>query len=161
MVTNALQAIIEELKRNSAMSTIMTAFDPSRLSSSDSLIFPLPNGLKLQIELDDQEKNLLIACILGNLEPGSYRHKIFTQALKANGLAHPLYGTLGFSKKTGDLLLFHYLDMRGLDGAKVADFIGPFIEKAKIWQEALQSLSIPQIEPQDAAPSKGIFGMRF
>lgn len=163
MVTSPLKAILDELKETDLMSRLVSSLNLMQISPCDSFVFPVPGGLRIQIELDKDEKRLLIGTTVGNLQSGSYRLKIFKEALKANGMSPPHYGVLGFSRKTGDLILFDYLDMRELTGSKVAEFLVPFLDKAKIWHDAIEGGNLPDIAPQTASrpQDKGLFGLRL
>lgn len=156
MDKSPFQVILEEIAKTQLMNLISSPTSLSRLVNNMCLI-PLTNGLKLQAQLDDEEKNLLVATVIGNLQVGKYRDLIFKEALKANGLPPPLHGIFAYSKKTSDLLLFDFLDMRGLTGNIVSERLVPFIEKAKIWSEALSTNNIPESQPVSGS---GIFGLR-
>ena len=162
MVTSPLQAILDELKETALMTNLVSALDYIRLNSYNSCVIPLPGGLKLRLELDKYEKNVLIGCVLGNLPPSVYRQKLFAEALKANGLPPPHFGIFGFSNHTSDLLLFQYLDLRNLTGQRLAEFLTPFLEKAKEWKEAIDNGNVPAVHANRSSSSdRGLFGIRL
>jgi hypothetical protein len=158
MVTTPLGALLEELG-NTALISIAAL----KANNQNTCLIPFPDGLRLQIELDKHEKNLLICCVLGDLEPGEYRKKIFCEALKTNGMTPPLYGILAFSTKTNKLVLFDLLDMRELTGNRIADYLPSFLEKARIWRDALAGNNIPSISPSRGTSGKmsGLFGLKL
>jgi hypothetical protein len=156
MVTTPLGAILEELGN-----TTLISIASLRANNQNTCLIPFPDGLKLQIELDKYDKNLILCCVLGNLEPGEYRKKLFIEALKANGLPPPLHGTLAFSGKAQQLVIFELLDMRELTGNRVADYLPDFLEKARIWRNAIQTNTIPSIAPVQGSSRMGIFGMKL
>lgn len=157
MVKTALEIILEELGK-----TALVAMSSLKPSSKNTCVVPFTDGIKVQLELDKYEKNLIVACILGNLQPGHYRRDLFQAALIANGLPYPRYGTLAFSTKTNNLLLYDSLDLRELNGEKVAQYLGFFLEKAKTWRQAIESGNIPHISAEyTTSGPKGFFGLKL
>lgn len=164
MVASPLEAILTELGQTSMIMNLISTVRSWRPNSSNTCLIPFPDGIKVQFELDKEEKNLMIGCVLGNIEPGPYRHRLFGEALRANGMPPPRYGILGYSSKTNNLLLFDFLDLRDLGGNKVSEYLIPFLEKAKIWKEAIEAGNIPSISPQQTAGGAGgrsFFGLKL
>lgn len=157
-----LEAILKDLKQTALISALLaSSVRYLHISSTNCIAIPIQNGLTVQLELDKDMRRLLVGCAIGSLQPNPYRHKIFLEALKINGLTPPHCGVFAFSKATNHLILFQYLDLRDLNGEKVAEFLAPFIEKAKIWQEALQRGDLPSVKPPNAPADKGIFGLKL
>ncbi len=158
MVKTAFETILEELGR-----TALIAISSLRPNDKNTCVIPLPDGIEIQVEMDKYEKNLIVGCILGKIEAGHYRNKIFHAALIANGLPYPRYGILAYSKKAESLVLYESLDMRELNGQKVADYLGYFLEKARTWKQAIEGGNIPHISALHTSqgPIGGVFGLKF
>lgn len=148
MFSSPIGAILEELGKSSLLS-----LGSLQLNPQNTCLIPLPSGLNIQLEMDKYEKYLIVGCVLGDVQKGKYRFDLFREALKANGMPPPRYGTLAFSSKTEKLVLHEYLDMRNLRGEQVADYLVPFLEKAKIWQEAIAGNNLPVIGPSSGSSS--------
>lgn len=117
-----------------------------------------PDGLTVQLEVD-REDRLLIGSEIGTLPPGRFRQDFLEQTLKANSQDFHL-GTFGYSKKSGGLYLYAYIRLENLSGQKIADFLGPFMEKARLWSTSLASNKIPVLETAGSAKkSSGMFGL--
>ena len=69
------------------------------------------------------------------------------------------HGVFAYSKQTDHLILFEMFNLRELTGAKVAEFIPLFLQKAKLWKEALEKSDIPA-STSYAGKSSGIFGLK-
>lgn len=161
MVVSRLEILIQELSQTNIMSSVLSTAKSLRPNANNTCLIPMGNDLKVQFELDKEEKKLLIGCVLGNVTASAYRHKLFAEALRANGMPPPRYGILAYSQKTFNLLLFDYLDMRDLTGNKVSEYLAPFLEKAKTWKEAIASGNIPSIKSSQGSGERSIFGMKF
>lgn len=148
--------ILEELARQELFPA-----DALRPNQAGICAVPLPGGGHIRLELDVEEKNLLIISILGVVTPGRYRENLFKEALKANGLPHPRHGTLAFSTHTEQLVLFESMPLPGLTGGTVASFLPPFIDKANLWREAVSTGSVPEVASTKASIGLGgLFGLR-
>jgi len=127
----------------------------------NSCLVKLKNGQNIQIELDRSAQFLIIGADLGVVPPGRYRENLFKEALKANGMPHPIHGTLAYSKKSDHLVLFNKIPVSDLNGEKIAAEITPFIGKAAIWEDALKRGEIPSLDQANAGPvSSGMFGLK-
>ncbi len=116
----------------------------------------------IQIDLDTTGDRLLIGTQLGEIPPGAYRHQVFVQALRVNGISKTPRGTLAFSEKNNTLVLFHYIPIATAEAKSISDFIELFTTHAKVWVDAIKDATIPQIE-EDPGPSSqgsGMFGMK-
>ncbi len=100
----------------------------------------------LQVQLEPHNHHLLIGSSLGRAPLGKGQENLFRVALIENGLPPPRYGILGFSRKTGELVLHSFLDLRMLNGEKVAEHFHPFAKKARIWRNAMQEGRIPAVK---------------
>lgn len=116
--------------------------------------------LRIQLEIDPSGQNLIIGTNLGTVPPGRYRENIFTEALKANNLPSANRGTFAYSRKTDSLILFEKMPLKDLTGDIVADFLVFFLEKAKIWKEAVTRGEVPVAAAGTVARPTGMFGLR-
>jgi hypothetical protein len=155
MVTDFFGTLLQELSR----AVQIPGLKPDA-NNSCLIRFRKQNDIRIQIELDSAGLMVVIGTDLGSVAPGRYRENIFTEALKANGLPSPRYGTFAYSRKTDHLLLFEKLPIRDLTGDKVADYLKLFIEKAKVWQEALARNEVPVVITAHTSRPMNIFGMR-
>lgn len=160
MVASRLEIILQELGQTDMMINLVSKVQAWRPNASNTCLIPISEGLNIQFELDKHEKNLVVGCVLGNVPPSPYRHKLFTEALRSNGVPPPRYGILAYSSKTQNLILFDSLDLRDLSGHKIADYLMPFLDKAKQWKEAIQSGNIPSGVPQQSS-GLNIFGLKL
>ncbi len=157
MVKTQLEIILEELGRSS-----LIAMASLRPNDKNTCVIPLPDGMKIQVEMDKYEKNLIIGCILGEVEAGHYRNSLFQAALIANGLPYPRYGVLAYGKSNHKLVLHDTISMYELNGEKVAEYLGFFLEKARTWKQAIEGGNVPHIS--GAYGSKGavsVFGLKL
>jgi len=130
------QTLIQEL--SSEMATPLTP-------ANDSLVaITFKESLFTQIELTENQEHLLIACVIDKIPPGKYREQVLLAAMQDNALSHPPIGTLAYSRKTDELLLFAYTPTVELNGAKLFEVALVLVDKALKWQEAIkQSLPLP------------------
>lgn len=125
--------------------------------SNNSSLLKLKNGVKIQIEPGKSEQFLIMGAQIGNIPPGRYRDNIFREALKANNVP-PKNGIFAYSKKSDQLILFQMIPLEDLTGTKIHDYLVPFSEKVKLWQEAISRGEIPSIG-LTTSRSKGLFGL--
>lgn len=155
MATDFLGVMLQE------MGTIMEIPDlqPDRNSSC---LIKLKNGLKIQLELDKSGQFIILGADLGTVPPGKYRENLFREALKANDMPYPNHGTLAYSRKSDRLVLFEHLNIKDLNGEKVAVEISPFSEKALIWKDALQRGDVPVLNQSYMSQGSGggMFGLK-
>jgi len=154
MVTDLLGSLLQELGRILEIADL----HPDR---NNSCLIKLKEGFNIQLELDRSSQFLTLGADLGMVPPGKYRENLFREALKANGMPPPLYGTLAYSKRTDHLILFEKIQVRDLTGGKIAAEITPFTEKAKIWEDAVKRGDVPVINQMyTSGKSSGMFGLR-
>lgn len=161
MVASRLEILLQELGQTNMMVGLMTTMQSWRPNASNTCLIPMPDGLNVQLEMDKAEKNLMVGCVLGNVPASPYRNRLFIEALRANGLPPPRYGIFAYSSRTQNMVLFDYLDMRDLTGYKASEYLMPFLDKAKIWKEAIDSGNIPSGAPQAAGGRPSVFGLRL
>lgn len=100
--------------------------------------------VQVQLELDDPSEHLLLGSMLGGLTPGLYRERVLQEALCTNGRQQAV-GILAYSEKAENLVLFEYLPLTGLDGAKLLVYLERFLTHASAWRAALAKNEIPSI----------------
>lgn len=93
--------------------------------------------LHVQIEYFEPKQQLLIASFLCEIPPGKYREMLFKEALKTND-KYPRIGTLAYSERNNQLVLFAFLPTPSLNGRQLFHFIEQFIPKAMGWKEAVE-----------------------
>lgn len=152
MVSDVLGTLLQELGQALQMNNLQP-------DSNNTCLIKFKGGIFVQIELDPTGQFMIIGSDLDVVPAGRYRENLFGEALKANGLPHPQYGIFSFSRQTNHLVLFEMLSLNELTGQKVADFLKPFLEKVRIWKEAISKGEIPVVV--SARTSKaGMFGIR-
>lgn len=163
MVASRLEVILEELGQTNMMLNLVTTVQSWRPNASNTCLIPMGDNLNVQFELDKDEKNLMVGCILGNVPASPYRNKLFEEALRANGMPPPRYGILAYSSRTQNMVLFDYLDLRDLTGHKISEYLVPFLDKAKVWKEAIDSDTIPSVIPQQSSSGglRNLFGIKL
>lgn len=114
--------------------------------SHQSCLIAFPeDDLSIQIDLDTNADKILIGTQLGRITPGSYRGKIFLQAMRFNGTTYASQGILAFSEKNDSLIFFQYLSLLPLTGEKLHQFLHTFRTTAKLWKKAITWGEIPLI----------------
>jgi hypothetical protein len=119
------------------------------------------DDLSIQIDLDANADQILVGTQLGRVTPGTYREKLFIQALRVNGLSQTPRGILAFSEKNDTLVLFQFLRLEKLNGEKLHAFLHIFREHANLWKKAVSIGDIPTIQDQtETKGGSGMFGLR-
>lgn len=155
MIANLFESILLELGR-----TEVIPIENLHPDSHNSCLIRLKGGLEIQIELDKKVDFLLIGCDLGFISNGRYREEVFREALKANGLPYPRWGSFAYSQKSDHLVLFDRLHTRDLTGEKVADYLTHFLEKAFHWRDAISHNDVPIVTGIGTTRPMGMFGLR-
>lgn len=99
----------------------------------------LHEALKVQIQLDFSQENLLILSEIIELPPGKFREKVLAEALKANGQPDPRIGVLCFVERDSALALYQSYPIELLKGDTLAGLMGPFLEMAESWRKAIEN----------------------
>lgn len=149
MVASLYESLLQELGEQ-----LHIPLRPDR----ESCVIEYKDGLRVQLELDRQEEFLRIVSDFGEIAPGRYRENLFREALKSNGLPPPHVGVFALSHNSTHLILFDVLPVRNLTGLHIADFLTPFLEKAKVWREAITTGQLPSVSSGRSSRS-GIFGL--
>lgn len=153
MVADAFGTLLQELGKIIKIPTL----EPDQ---NNSCLVKFPNAPTTQFEMDRSNSFLIIGCDLGEIPLGRYRETLFKEALIANGMPYPRNGDFAYSKQTDHLILTAVLPLKDLTGDKVAMVLLPFLEKAKIWQEALSKNEIPSRHGSFASKGSGMFGLK-
>lgn len=154
MIQEIFGALLEELG-----SVMNMRLSPDR---NNSCLFTYQNGLKVQLEHDTGNNQIIAVAYIGTPPPGRYRENLFKEALKANGLPLPQPGAFAYSKKTDSLVLYGYISITELTGQKLADFLAPFIQRADLWRNAMGRGEIPSFTGTELSFGRsggGIFGL--
>lgn len=155
MVTDLLGAILQEVARALKIPDLHP-------DGNHSCRIKLQDGMEVQIELDRGANFLVVGTELGEMPPGKFRENLFREALKANAMPPPINGTLAYSKATNQLVLFEKIPVRSATGELVASIIPLFVEKAKVWSEALKRGELPVITQAFTSDKhgSGMFGLK-
>ncbi|MDX8431364.1 MAG: CesT family type III secretion system chaperone [Candidatus Algichlamydia australiensis] len=130
------QTIIQELSQELAT--------PLKATGDSTCAITFKNSLFTQIELSENQEKLVIICVIEKLPPGKYREQVLTAALQENALSSPLIGSLSFSRRSDELLLYASTPMAELNGKKLFEILLVLVDKAHRWQEAIQqNLPLP------------------
>lgn len=140
MVATLFESLLEETSQ--AMGV------PMKSNANDTCVFSAPNGMKIQMEVDEEETQFLILAEIGQVPIGKYRENLFKDALIANANPPPRVGRFAYSEQSEMLLMFEHLSVKNLNGQKISDYLQPFIEKAHKWQQALLRGETPHIEAE-------------
>jgi hypothetical protein len=153
MVTDLYEGLLQELGKAIGIPDLHP-------DANNSCLIQLPKKPPIQIEIDKNKQSIFLGCTIGVVPAGAYRENVFREALKANGQPQPLIGIFAFSKKSDSLLLFHVLDIKDLNGEKIARVITPFVEKAQIWRDTIARSEIPSGTAAFLSRSSGMFGLK-
>lgn len=151
MVKEVFETLLEEL----GQAINIPDLHPDR---NHTCLINFPNGLQVQIEMDNFGQGVILGSDLGLITSGRYRANYFREALKANAQPYPQHGILSYSQKTNHIVIFESLHLKDLTGEKIADGLIPFTEKALLWKEALTKGDIPSVSGTHTF--SGMFGLR-
>lgn len=154
MVTDAFGSLLQELG-------VLIKLPHLKPDEHESCLIRFEGDLLVQLEVHKSGASLLIGTDLGSVPVGAYRENLFCEALKSNGLPFPRYGMFAYSKQADHLILFDMLPLENLNGAKIAEFLAPFLEKAKLWKAAISKTELPASTSfSGATGGGGIFGLK-
>lgn len=153
MVSDLFGTLLQEL-------SILLKIPDLHADANNSCLIKFKDETLVQIEIDHSGEFLIVGSDLGAVPTGRYRENLFAEALKANGLQHPRYGTFAYSKQSDRLVIFEMLRLKELTGMKVAEFLTPFLVKAKLWNEAISKGDIPIVSATSpSGRTAGMFGL--
>lgn len=150
MVKNLFDALLDETGRSLKIADLHS-------DRNNTCLVKMPNGISFQIEMHQIKQEIVLGADLGPIPPGRYRENLFMEALRSNGLPNHV-GVLAYSSRLDHLILFLTVNLKDLTGERIASEIEPFIEKAKLWKEALEKGEIPVVAQMKT--SMGMFGLR-
>ncbi|GAB4225476.1 MAG: hypothetical protein Tsb0021_00220 [Chlamydiales bacterium] len=131
---------------------------------NDACVIRFPNGIKVQLEIDDADEFFVLLADIGSIPLGRYREDIFKEALQYNGTKEPRRGTFAFSSQTGTLIFFKQLTLNNLNGRKIHRALIPLMETAYMWHSAIANGEHPTIEnlfqDSEESGSQGLFGLK-
>lgn len=154
MITNELGLLLHELGKELHIPDLQP-------DENNTCLLRILGKIDVQMEFDKDRDYLLIGTDFGELPPGRYSEDIIEIALKTNHLPPPLYGIFGFSKKNNHFAMYDRLWLKELNGAKLAQFLDSFAQKAKIWKEAIEKGQLPPLDGLTTSdhPGSGMFGL--
>lgn len=154
MVAELFESLLQEIGKELKIKDL-------HADRNHSCLIKFKEGISIQIERDESGEGLVIGCTIATIPPGKYRENVFREALKANGLPEPRFGTFAYSKRSDQLVLFIILPIKDLTGEKIIAVLLPFKEKATVWKDAIEHGNVPSINSQTTtAGGGGIFGLR-
>ena len=107
----------------------------------------IEDTLHVQLEPDATREKLLFFCFLSEVAPGKFRENVLRDALKTN--AYPSTpGTLAFSERNNQLVLFANLNFSSLTAKKALDFLHLFMAKAQDWKQAITTGQTSNLCPE-------------
>lgn len=95
--------------------------------------------LLVQFQTDAAFEKLLIISKVAEIPPGKFRENVLREALKANGQKDPKVGVFAYISQTNHLVLFQRYPFDLLNGTRLAELLGPFIETIENWKTAIAS----------------------
>lgn len=113
---------------------------------------------EVRLECDPRQENLLLAIFICEVPPGKFRENILKDALKSNAF-FPQIGTLAYSDRNHQLTLFTFAPLPLLNGAKLAELLNAFIDKAYQWRTAVESGTTATLVATSSKSSSGMFGL--
>ena len=116
------------------------------------------DDFNVKLECDAHQENLLIAAFICDIPPGKARENILRDALKSNG-PFPQNGAIAYSERNNKLVLFTYFRLSNLNGRKLAEFLGVFLDKASSWRIGVETGHTANLIAQASKPPSGMFGL--
>lgn len=115
--------------------------------------------LYVQLECDAHQENLLMATFICELPPGKFRENILRDALKSNG-PFPIDGTLAYSDRNNQLVLFSYIRLINLSGKKLAELLNNFLTKMENWRTGVETGHTSHLTTSESKPPSNIFNIK-
>lgn len=152
MVTDFFGAILQEIGTQLQIPNLHP-------DEHNTCLIKFKGGIVIQIEMDQAGEYVIVGTEFADIPVGRYRENLFAEALKANGMPAPRYGVFAYSQKKDHLSLFEMFPSRDVTGIQIADYLGPFLEKVRIWKEAISRGDMPAIAPT-VGRAPGLFGLK-
>ncbi len=143
------------------LSELMHVSPPLHSDEKSSCLIEMPGKIPIYLEMDRQQQHLVIGCNLGELPAGPYRNNLLKEALKANATLPRHTGTLAYSTKNNNLVVFDRLDLEEVSGQAVFNTLQKILPKAHQWRDAIRRGEVPQIITAAPPPSTStMFGIK-
>lgn len=130
---------------------------PLKANENNTCSVKMGCGISVHIRIDSRGF-LLVGCKLGSIHMGRYFKELVRAALNSNELTPLESGVFGFSHKSNQLILFMRVPVDKLSSYELLALFPPFIDKAKMWHNAILKNEIPQIKEERKHPA-GLFGL--
>lgn len=105
---------------------------------NNACLLEINKTIRIQIQLDPSEENLILGAKLCTVLPGKFREDVLRNALQHNALPDTLE-YLAFIQETNTLVLFTFVYFRGQSPEIIAKIIEKFLQAAISWKEAIGS----------------------
>lgn len=99
--------------------------------------------LPVHLELDEND-DLIIFSAICTLDPGKYREKILSEALKEND-KFPSIATLGYFEEENSLALFNFLDLKYINEKTLISYLMTFVELGFLYYNSLTKGKFPSL----------------
>jgi hypothetical protein len=93
----------------------------------------------VQLQLDTSQENLFLFMKLTEIPPGKFRENVLQEALIANNSPDPLPGIFAYLAASNHLILFQRYPLTILNGKRLANLFGAFLELGDTWRKAIES----------------------
>lgn len=131
MIGDKFTVLLEDLSKYLSMDL--------KPDENDTCLINIRDMIEIALELEPEQKYLVIGAVIGKLPSGKFRADSLFGALKANAKPYPRLGTFAYSKQLTSLVLFEMLDLDVFKAEEILTFLTPFIKKAIKWKETLES----------------------
>lgn len=92
----------------------------------------------VQLELDRSEQNLIIACQVTELPPGTFKDQVLKALLRGNDAINKRIGTFSFLAKTNLVILHYKCHLSQMDGPALVEILIEFSNQAIHWRTAIE-----------------------
>lgn len=133
---------------------------PLEPDKNHACLLRIDNLYEVQLQLDEQEQNLLFGSKICEVPPGKFRENVLKNALKYNALPPPIYGFLGYIKKTDTLSLFSFLSIHSIDGKKIFSHLDGFLQVVIAWEKAIKTNAAAPHSLFPSSPTTSIFNIK-
>lgn len=151
MVLDQMGALLEELSKE-----IKIPLKPD--TRNGCLLRYRKQKIDIHLEMEHNNEQLLVVTYFPLPPSGGYRERIMRIAMVENH-SYPDAGVFAVSIKEENLVFFQKFPLKELTGQKVADFLGPFVEKASMWKKSLEEGETPVSFAKEVSKPKGFFGL--
>lgn len=153
MVTDLFGNILEDV-------SIVLQLPTLQSDKNNSCLIKFQDDLRLQMEVDRGAEFIIFMAELGEVFPGRYKENIFREALRANNEPYPRYGYFAYRQQAKVLVLLDMIPVREVNQDKLKAFLIPFIDKARVWKEAIKRGEIPQSSVSSSREGGALFGLK-